>query len=65
MVFLIDLPKFKNTEERDAVQGGGLGSFGEDLVYFLMAQGVDPLLINSLRSYDFSETRRYGFVHTM
>ncbi|VBB86886.1 Putative protein of unknown function [Podospora comata] len=65
MVFLIDLPKFKNTEERDAVQGGGLGSFGEDLVYFLMAQGVDPLLINSLRSYDFSETRRYGFVHTI
>ncbi|KAK0673822.1 tyrosyl-DNA phosphodiesterase-domain-containing protein [Cercophora samala] len=65
MVFLIDLPKFKNTEERDAVQGGGLTSFGEDLLYFLMAQGVDPLLINSLRAYDFSETRRYGFVHTI
>ncbi|KAK4179794.1 tyrosyl-DNA phosphodiesterase-domain-containing protein [Triangularia setosa] len=65
MVFLIDLPKFNTTEERDAVQRDGLTSFGEDLLYFLMAQGVDPLLINSLRSYDFSATRRYGFVHTI
>ncbi|KAK0748634.1 hypothetical protein B0T21DRAFT_278159 [Apiosordaria backusii] len=65
MVFMIDLPKFSNTEERDAVQGSGLTSFGEDLLYFLMAQGLDPMLINSLRNYDFSETSRYGFVHTM
>lgn len=39
--------------------------FGEELCYFLMAQGLDKGLVTSLTKYDFSETNRYAFVHTM
>lgn len=62
MVFIIDLPKFQSAEERDAQK---LTPFGEELSYFLLAQGLDEKLVGSLRNYDFSETSRYGFVHTM
>lgn len=62
MVFIIDLPKFHTAEQRDAQQ---MTAFGEDLVYFLRAQGLDEKLVGSLLNYDFTETSRYGFVHTM
>ncbi|KAK3375445.1 tyrosyl-DNA phosphodiesterase-domain-containing protein [Podospora didyma] len=62
MVFIIDLPKLESTELQDAQK---LTPFGEDLCYFLDAQGLDAAIVNSLRKYDFSETRRYGFVHTI
>ena len=62
MVFLIDLPRIADGSKRD---GDQLTPFGEDLSYFLAAQGLDEALIESLRNYDFSETSRYGFVHTM
>ena len=62
MVFIIDLPKFKSAEEREAQR---LGSFAEELLYFLRAQGLDEKLIDSLRNYDFTEAHRYRFVHTM
>jgi hypothetical protein len=62
MVFLLDLPKFVSAEEREAQQ---LPSFAEELLYFLRAQGLDEKLIDSLRNYDFTEARRYRFVHTM
>jgi hypothetical protein len=62
MVFIIDLPKFETAEERDAQK---LTPFGEELCYFLLAQGMDEKLVSSLGNYDFSETSRYGFVHTM
>ena len=42
-----------------------LTEFGEELSYFLRAQGLDETLVKSLRNYDFSETKRMGFVHTM
>jgi hypothetical protein len=62
MVFLIDVRKFETAEERDAQK---LTPFAEELFYFLAAQGLDEKLLSSLRNYDFSETARYGFVHTM
>ncbi|KAJ4304454.1 hypothetical protein N0V88_002067 [Collariella sp. IMI 366227] len=62
MVFLIDLPKFQTAEERGAQE---LTPFAEELFYFLRAQGLDEKLVLSLRNYDFTETMRYAFVHTM
>lgn len=62
MVFLIDLPKkepAKQTSTEDFTP------FGEDLSFFLRAQGVSETMINTLHKYDFSETERYGFVHTI
>lgn len=61
MVFLIDLPRLEDQETREA---NLLAPFGEDLCYFLQAQGVEGGLIRSLRKYDFSETKKYGFVHS-
>ncbi|KAI3336546.1 phospholipase D/nuclease [Xylariaceae sp. AK1471] len=58
LVFLIDLPKTK-----DPVNG--LTMFGQELCYFLKASGLDEGLINSLSKYDFSETDRYRFIHTI
>lgn len=62
MVFLIDLPRIEDSEKRRIHI---LTPFGEDLSYFLTAQGVDDKMIQSLRNYDFAETSRYGFVHTI
>jgi hypothetical protein len=62
MVFIIDLPKLNESGNRPPSK---LTSFGLDLCYFLSAQGLDPGLVKSLEKYDFSETDRYAFVHTM
>jgi len=62
MVFIIDLPRFETEEQREAQK---LTSFAEDLLYFLTAQGLDEKFVSSLQKYDFSETSRYGFVHSM
>lgn len=62
MAFLIDLPRIEDTTMRKA---NILTPFGDDLSYFLCAQGVDEKMISSLLNYDFSETSRYGFVHTI
>ena len=62
MVYLIDLPKI---EDPDCPARNKLTAFGEDLCYFLRAQGLDETLVSSLAKYDFAETARYGFVHSM
>ncbi|KAM7199827.1 hypothetical protein V8F33_004231 [Rhypophila sp. PSN 637] len=61
MVFIIDLPKLSNDDK----EKGTLTTFGQDLSYFLTAQGLDDKLVDSLKHYDFSETERYGFVHSI
>ncbi len=62
-VFVIDLPKIEDPERRSANK---LNAFGNDLCYFLSAQGLDERLIQSLTKLsDFSETDRYAFVHSM
>lgn len=62
MVFLIDLPLIEDESQRPT---NALTFFGEELCYFLKAQGIDNKMVASLHRYDFSETSRYGFVHTM
>lgn len=62
MVFIIDLPRLGDAETGLA---NNFTAFGEELSYFLTAQGMDERLIKSLRKYDFSETAGYGFVHSM
>ncbi|KAK8035676.1 tyrosyl-DNA phosphodiesterase domain-containing protein [Apiospora rasikravindrae] len=62
VVFIIDLPKVQTP---DAAAANKLTMFGEELCYFLTAQGLDKGLVTSLTKYDFSETNRYAFVHTM
>lgn len=63
MVFLIDLPLKNDATTKGPT--GDLTSFGEELCFFLRAQGMGDKMINSLHKYDFSETACYGFVHTI
>ncbi|KAI1431601.1 tyrosyl-DNA phosphodiesterase-domain-containing protein [Xylaria sp. CBS 124048] len=58
MVFLIDLPAKKEASKP-------LTAFGQELCYFLEACGLDEGLVGSLSKYDFSETERYRFIHTI
>ncbi|KAK2000525.1 ubiquitin interaction domain-containing protein [Colletotrichum falcatum] len=62
MVFLIDLPKLEGTQQT-AHPAETL--FGTELRRFLRALGLDEKLVKSLDNYDFTETSRYGFVHTI
>lgn len=62
MVFIIDLPRLDSAEQREEQT---LTPFAEELFYFLRMQTLDEKLISSLTNYDFSETSRYGFVHSM
>ncbi|KAB5570054.1 tyrosyl-DNA phosphodiesterase-domain-containing protein [Coniochaeta sp. 2T2.1] len=62
MVFLIDLPLIQDEEKQ---KGNKLTPFGEELVYFLEKQTVPDGLVRSLRKYDFEETRRLGFLHSV
>ncbi|KAK2007044.1 ubiquitin interaction domain-containing protein, partial [Colletotrichum eremochloae] len=62
MVFLIDLPKLESTQQT-ATPAETL--FGTELRRFLRALGLDEKLVKSLDSYDFTETSRYGFVHSI
>lgn len=60
-VFLIDLPKLSESSTNVVSKT----SFYEDLVYFLKASTLHDNIITKLSSFDFSETARYAFVHTM
>jgi hypothetical protein len=62
MVFLIDLPLMKDATN---ISSTPLTMFGQELCYFLKASGLDESLVSSLSKYDFSETDRYRFIHTM
>ncbi|KAI5859333.1 phospholipase D/nuclease [Durotheca rogersii] len=62
MVFLVDLPRIEDAESRAI---NNLNEFGEELCYFLRAQGLNEKLVASLANYDFSETDRYRFIHTI
>lgn len=56
-VFIIDLPRHE--PEDISTQ------FGQELVYFLKAKGIDDSIINSLRNFDFNATEDMAFVHTI
>lgn len=67
MVFLIDLPRLGDAENIENVSSDSIPetSFQAELQRFLRAQNLDDSIIRSLVKYDFSETNRYRFVHTM
>ncbi|KAK0621288.1 tyrosyl-DNA phosphodiesterase-domain-containing protein [Bombardia bombarda] len=65
MVFVIDLPKKVGQQMGGGGDNQQLTQFGEDLCRFLGAQGLDVNLIGSLRKYDWTETSRYAFVHSI
>ncbi|KAL1982854.1 hypothetical protein VTN96DRAFT_854 [Rasamsonia emersonii] len=60
-VFLIDLPK----KPEHSADEKPTTAFYEDLVYFLRASTLHENLISKLSNFDFSETARYAFVHTI
>ncbi|KAH7038016.1 tyrosyl-DNA phosphodiesterase-domain-containing protein [Microdochium trichocladiopsis] len=62
ILFLIDLPYITDPKLRSE---NTLTPFGHDLSCFLEAQGLDQGLVKSLKNYDFSETGRYAFVHSI
>ncbi|KAI6375733.1 hypothetical protein MCOR25_002895 [Pyricularia grisea] len=61
-VFIIDLPPLKAGVK---LEDNVMTSFGEELIYFLTAQGLNERIVSSLCKYDFSQTSRYAFVHTI
>ncbi|EEY22527.1 tyrosyl-DNA phosphodiesterase domain-containing protein [Verticillium alfalfae VaMs.102] len=68
MVFLIDLPRIVQASgDGDAIRGNDAAgvSFGTELRRFLRAQGLDESLVKSLDNFDFTETERFRFIHTI
>ncbi|KAF9892547.1 hypothetical protein FE257_001656 [Aspergillus nanangensis] len=59
-VFLIDLPKITESSS-DTTKT----SFYHELVYFLKASTLHENMISKLNEYDFSETKRIAFIHTI
>ncbi|KAG9204360.1 hypothetical protein G6514_001434 [Epicoccum nigrum] len=61
-VFLIDLPR-----RPDGAVGSveDLPPFGQELVRFLEAQQLDPLIIKGVLKFDFSRTAHLAFVHSI
>lgn len=60
-LFLIDLPR-----RADGVVAEKLETaFGQSLMSFLEAQGVGKNVIEGLHKFDFIETNRFAFVHSM
>ena len=62
MVFLIDLPRLPDGQTTSAED---LTFFGQELVSFCQAMGLQKDVVHSLRRFDFSETKEMAFVHTI
>ncbi|EEA18915.1 conserved hypothetical protein [Talaromyces marneffei ATCC 18224] len=60
-VFLIDLPKKSTNDAADSPKT----AFYEELSYFLKASTLHENIIAKLSAFDFKETNRYAFVHTI
>ncbi|KAG9193609.1 hypothetical protein G6011_03644 [Alternaria panax] len=61
-VFLIDLPR---RSDNAATKEGDLTAFGRELLYFLEKQEVGSQVIDGLLKFDFTETSRLAFVHSI
>ncbi|CAG8087498.1 unnamed protein product [Penicillium olsonii] len=65
-VFLIDLPKIDLTSSETGNKNQTHNTqFYEELVYFLEACTLNPKIIERLEGFDFTETKRYAFVHSI
>lgn len=62
-VFLIDLPRLESTSTNPA--SPKITTFGEDLIHFLEAMGLEKSIIDSMHHFDFSATHDLAFVHTI
>ena len=62
MVFVVDLPRLLNGNRVITEQ---LTNFGQDLIYFLGAMGLEESMVNSIFGFDFSATKDIAFVHTI
>lgn len=62
MMFIIDLPRFVGGQDTSKEK---MTSFGRELVYFLEAMGLNQHVIDSIYKFDFSETAKFAFVHTI
>ena len=60
MCFIIDLPRLPEGQ-----RAGKLTLFGEEMLYFLRAQGLEKSIVDSLNKFDFSATKNLAFVHTI
>ena len=60
MCFIIDLPRLPDEQRSDT-----LTFFGEEMLHFLRAQGLEKSIIHSLNKFDFSATKDLAFVHTI
>ena len=60
-VFIIDLPRLpgKPTNNED------MTFFGQELIYFCKAMGLERSIVDSIYSFDFSATRNLAFIHTI
>jgi hypothetical protein len=61
-VFLIDLPR---RPDNAVGRVEDLPPFGQELVHFLEAQQLDPLIIKGVLKFDFTRTAHLAFVHSM
>lgn len=62
-VFLIDLPRLPPKTTTSA--SPTITNFGEDLIHFLEAMGLERSIIDSMHHFDFSATKDLAFVHTI
>ena len=62
MVFLIDLPRLPDNRTTAVAD---MTFFGQELVHFCKAMGLQEDVVNSLCRFDFSGTKRIAFVHTI
>jgi hypothetical protein len=61
-VFLIDLPRLPDDQRTTPEK---LTFFGQELIYFLEAMGLERSIIDSIYNFDFAATSDYAFVHTI
>ncbi|KAI9832074.1 MAG: hypothetical protein M1826_002402 [Phylliscum demangeonii] len=65
VVFLIDLPRCDAGLQTPAQARSELTFFGQELVYFLEAMGLQREVVDGVLKFDFSATQRYALVHTI
>ncbi|KAI9884129.1 MAG: hypothetical protein M1823_004101 [Watsoniomyces obsoletus] len=65
MVFLVDLPRLKEPDQPVKKVKENLTFFGQELVYFLEAMGLEADVIKGVLQFDFSATKDLAFVHSI
>lgn len=61
-MFLIDIPR---SSDGNIASDDTLTPFARELLHFLRAMGLDSVIVESLRKFDFSNTDHLALVHSM